>query len=173
VIPGDPSRWLEYVWEMRLRGWPVGGPEDYDRWLRSRRRDHEPGRDLAVGPISQIYVAGPYNGPSAWHVEQNVRAAEARALWLHEQIHEIGCPVLVRCPHTHSRYFSGVLPESYWIESTMREMVLCQAIYMLAGWEHSEGSRRELAEARKRGLVVVWEPAQALAWLRKQKEGGT
>lgn len=34
---------------------------------------------------------------------------------------------------------------------------VCEGIYMLRGWEHSSGARRELKLAREKGLMIMYQ----------------
>jgi len=64
----------------------------------------------------------------------------------------------VICPHTNSMFMGSLLGgDEKFIEGDLEIVKRCDTIYMLSGWEGSMGARRELAEARKHGLEILWE----------------
>lgn len=99
------------------------------------------------GPV--IYVAGPFRGPDAFAIAENVRAAERAAL----DVARHGATPL--CPHTMYAHFQGALPDAFWLDATLGLLGRCDALLLIRGWESSAGSRGELAEARRLGLVVA------------------
>lgn len=96
-----------------------------------------------------VYVAGPYRGPSAWVVEQNIRAAEALAL----EAWKLGWAAI--CPHANSRFFSGAAPDDVWLLGDLAILTKCDAVLMVPGWQHSEGARQERTVARSLKIPVV------------------
>ena len=56
-----------------------------------------------------VYVAGPFRGPNAWEIEENIRRAERLAL----EVWRLGCACL--CPHTNTRFFQGAAPDAVWV----------------------------------------------------------
>lgn len=91
--------------------------------------------------MPKIYIAGPFRGPNAWAIENNIREAEYAGL----EVAKIGlCPVI---PHSMFRFFQGTLPDSFWLEATTELLRPCQGILMLPKWRQSAGSRAELGFA--------------------------
>ena len=99
-----------------------------------------------------VYVAGPYRAKSGAHdgsvyneIEENIRQAEAAAirLWV------AGFGVL--CPHLNTAHFEVKCPnistDAYLI-TDLRLLAVCDIIYMLPGWQDSQGSigERELMQ---------------------------
>lgn len=97
-----------------------------------------------------VYVAGPLRADTPWLVEQNIRAAEAVAL----QVWQAGLSPI--CPHTSTRYMMGAAPESTFLAGTLAQLRRADAVIVLEGWQHSAGSRVEVAEALKLGLPVLY-----------------
>jgi hypothetical protein len=95
-----------------------------------------------------IYIAGPYRASTPYGVERNIRRAEAMMLL----VAELGYVAL--CPHTMTRYLDGTFSDEYWLEATLELMRRCDAVVLCNGWEHSEGTRGEVAEAERLGLPV-------------------
>ena len=100
-----------------------------------------------------IYVAGAYRGGSYNSTFQNImRAREiAQGLWYK------GWAVI--CPHTNSLFMDnkdGGSPEIF-LPGDLEILRRCDAIYMLKGWEQSEGAMAELKLAKETGLEIYYE----------------
>jgi hypothetical protein len=115
-----------------------------------------------VGRIALVYIAGPFRGPTAWDIEQNVRNAEVFGL---EIARLGGMPVI---PHANTRYFHGQCNDQFWLDGTLRLMEVCDAMVLCTGWECSTGAKGERARFIElgradrifdlSGLGVVWSP---------------
>lgn len=101
-----------------------------------------------------VYVAGPYRATTPWGVEQNVRRAEEVALELARRGY------VPLCPHTMYRFFDGQCDDAFWLGGTLELMRRCDLVVMVDGWEASQGSRGEHAEAKRLRIPVL--PAGAL-----------
>ncbi|MFW5632180.1 MAG: DUF4406 domain-containing protein [Acetivibrio ethanolgignens] len=94
----------------------------------------------------KIYISGPVSGTK----DANIRFAAAEAA-LEAEGHEVINPVKV----------NGQLPE----QTTYREYMnmsfmmldMCDCIFMLKGWQESQGARMELGQALKSGHTIVFE----------------
>ena len=95
-----------------------------------------------------IYVAGPYRADTPWKVEQNVRRAEEAALyiWLSGAI--------ALCPHTMTRNYDKTGTDEMWIKGTKELLRRCDGVFLIYGWENSEGTMGELELADERGIPV-------------------
>lgn len=98
-----------------------------------------------------VYIAGPFRAVTAWGIENNVRRAEEQAVLL---VNMFGIMPLI--PHANTRFFHGLGSDELWLEGTMELMRRCDAIYMCPGWEQSEGSKAELAEAKSLGIPAFY-----------------
>ena len=103
-----------------------------------------------------IYVAGKYKAKTEWGLEENIRHAEdvARKLW------KQGWAVI--CPHKNTAHFGGLLEDPQedwrmWIDGDLEIISRCDAIFMLKGWEHSNGACEEFKLAKKLGLELHFE----------------
>jgi hypothetical protein len=94
------------------------------------------------------YVAGPFRADNSWDMEQNIRRAEAIALELWRMGHA------VICPHTHTRFFQGAADDDVWLEGDLEILRRCDFIVMTPDWRRSSGARKELDEARRRGMAA-------------------
>lgn len=116
-----------------------------------------------------IYVAGPFRAPTAWEIEQNIRRAEEVGL----EVIRLGAFVII--PHANTRYFHGSAPDQFFLDGTMELLRRCDAVVLIPGWERSEGSKGEKAEAERLGRPVfdLAKPeGRALfrAWLAHHRE---
>jgi len=104
-----------------------------------------------------IYVAGKYSAISEWDLEENIHHAAtiARRLWLQ------GWATI--CPHMNTAHFGGYRQngsdafKNMWREGDLELVRRCDAIYMLEGWEQSEGAKQELELAKELNLDVFYE----------------
>lgn len=95
-----------------------------------------------------VYIAGPFRGPNAWEIEQNVRRAEALAL----EVWQLGCAAI--CPHANTRYFQGAAPEALWLAGDLEILRRCDAVLVTPDFGRSSGAMVEVAVAEDAGLPV-------------------
>ena len=98
-----------------------------------------------------VYVAGAYRAPSRWQVELHIRAAEEHAAILAQMGEGRIVPVV---PHTMYRFWDGLLPDEYFLGGTLELLRRCDAVALVSGWEASEGTKGEIAEARRPLLPI-------------------
>ena len=94
------------------------------------------------------YIAGPYRDSSHYHVERNIRAAEAVA------VRVAGAGATFLCPHTMTRAMEGVRDDAYWLDATLELMRRCDCVVLADDWWGSEGANNEINEARRLGIPV-------------------
>lgn len=96
------------------------------------------------------YTAGPYRARGIWQTEINIRRAEevAQSLRAHGQY--------VICPHTNCRWSDANVADAQYIAETLELMRRCDVVVVLPGWESSEGTRGEIAEAERLGMPLVY-----------------
>ena len=106
--------------------------------------------------MTVLYIAGPFRGPSAWDIEQNIRRAEALALiaW------QAGFAVL--CPHANTRFFQGAVPDETWLRGDLELLSRCDGVLLTEDWERSAGARAEVDAARRLSIPVYFTIEQAL-----------
>ena len=98
-----------------------------------------------------IYVAGPYRADTIRGMVENIRRAEAAALHLWKA----GWAVI--CPHKNTELFDGHCADDVWLRGDLAILSRCDAVYMLNGWENSEGATEEHRLAQKLGLTVMYQ----------------
>lgn len=102
-----------------------------------------------VSKIPVVYVAGPFRGPNAWEIEQNVRRAEALAL----EVWKNGCAAI--CPHANTRFYQGAAPDEVWLDGDLAIIAKCDAILMMPDWSRSTGATAEHAFAIYHGVPIL------------------
>lgn len=107
-----------------------------------------------------IYIAGKYRGPTAWAIEQNIRAAEDAAV----KIWQAG--MVAMCPHANSRHMEGVATDEHFLAGTLELMRRCDAVLLVNNWEDSVGARSEVDEANRLGLPIM-HSGNGWTWLQK------
>jgi len=98
-----------------------------------------------------IYVAGAYRGENKFVVIHNVNLAKKAATRLWKE----GYAVI--CPHANSDFMDGVLPARTFLDGGLKMVEVSDVIYMLRGWEESEGSREEHELAKSLGKEIIYE----------------
>ena len=99
--------------------------------------------------MERVYVAGQFRNPSPELVNINIiRAQRAGA-----KIAAKGCFPVV--PHSMTAGFNELQPAEFWLEATMEEMLTCDAVFFMPGWEESEGCKEEYRVAAERGMRII------------------
>lgn len=95
--------------------------------------------------MKKCYIAGPISGTEDYEKRFRKAEQEVRALGMH--------PVNpVTLPHLHDKSWAAYMKEA------MREMLNCEAIYMLKGWMDSEGARLEFNLAQELEFDRYYQP---------------
>ncbi len=102
-----------------------------------------------VKSIKVVYIAGAFRAKTQWGIMQNVRKAEDASL----KLWKMGYAVI--CPHTMTQHFQNECPDNVWLDGCLELLKRCDAIYLVEGWENSEGSVEELKIAQELGLVIM------------------
>lgn len=97
-----------------------------------------------------FYVAGPYRAMGVWQQELNIRRAENVA----QDLRRVGQFVI--CPHTNCRFSDCNVSDAQYIAETLELMRRCDVVLVLPGWEDSEGTQGEIAEAERRKMPVFF-----------------
>ena len=108
----------------------------------------------------RIYIAGPYgrrNGYSEDQCVKNVRTACRIGGKLIAKGHDIFVPHLYHYVHIN---MDDPITEDEWLDRCIRELNLCEGIFLLPGWESSQGSCIERMEAIEKHLWVFHSLAQ-------------
>lgn len=86
-----------------------------------------------------VYVAGPYRANTMRGVVENIRRAEAIAY----EFWRAGYAVL--CPHMNTAMFDGEISNQQFVagDLEMLRRLKPEIVFMLRGWEKSEGAKAE------------------------------
>ncbi len=97
----------------------------------------------------KIYIAGPMTGLP----ELNFPAFHAEAVWLRAMGHQVVNPAEINAD-------LGAKWEDC-MRADIAQLVTCDGIHLLAGWERSRGAKLEHHIARELGLIVTLSPRPA------------
>jgi hypothetical protein len=111
--------------------------------------------------VKVVYIAGPFRGPNAWEIEQNIRRAEALSL----EVWRMGAAAL--CPHTNTRFFQGAADDSVWLDGDLELLARCDAMLMTPDWERSTGAKAEREWASVHDMPIFMDINDLREWLAK------
>ena len=97
---------------------------------------------------NSIYIAGPMTGV----VDYNFPAFHAAAKQLRAQGYTVFNPAEINADAVDI-----VRPWSWYMRKDLTELVKCEAIYLLPGWENSKGATWEKHVAERLGMTVIFE----------------
>jgi nucleoside 2-deoxyribosyltransferase len=103
-----------------------------------------------------VYIAGPYRAEGPEAVAANVaRARDVSVQLLRKGYHVI-------CPHTmtHEMEHYPGLDDQTFLRNGLEQLRRCDAVVMLQGWRHSEGSTKEYEAAMAWGKQVYEWPEE-------------
>lgn len=109
-----------------------------------------------------IYTAGPYNDKRGeYYVLQNIMSARDAALFIWRN------GGVAICPHLNTAFFDGAfgLHRDTWLKGDFEIIPRCDAIFMVSGWDNSEGAKAELELAREKGLKELFTYEQVIEYL--------
>jgi nucleoside 2-deoxyribosyltransferase len=98
--------------------------------------------------VKVVYIAGKFRGKTAWHVAENVRAAEQVGF------HVAAAGAMPVIPHANTAHFDGTLTAEFWLAGTMELLERCDAVIMVPGWLDSIGALAERKRADELGKPV-------------------
>ena len=87
-----------------------------------------------------VFISGRYSAATYLEVDENIAECRKVAAWLAER--GIG----FWAPHLHSAHFEAITPDvpnTFWRELDLKFLPVCDAMYMLSGWEESMGATAE------------------------------
>ena len=99
--------------------------------------------------IKVVYIVGGFRAKTQWGIMQNVRKAEDASL----KLWKLGYAVI--CPHTMTQHFQDECPDKVWLDGCQELLKRADAIYLVEGWQESEGSLSEYKLAGELGLMIM------------------
>lgn len=107
-----------------------------------------------------FYVAGPFRAPTLAQIQQNIDKARNVAVELAE------AGLMPVCVHTMEGLAMHDIQQAdrgqFWVDGTLEVMRRCDAVVLVEGWERSQGTLGEIAEARRLGLPIYANAAEAV-----------
>lgn len=98
-----------------------------------------------------IYIAGPYRASTYHEVQDNIYAARQAAAEL------LGRGWGYICPHANTGGMEQGFPHNLFLDMGLELMKRCDAVFVLRGWERSEGTKKEIHFAEAWKLPVFYE----------------
>lgn len=95
---------------------------------------------------NSIYIAGPMTGV----VDHNFPAFHAAAKLLRQSGYVVFNPAEINADAV-----DVVRPWAWYMRKDLTELVKCEAIYLLPGWENSQGATLEKHVAERLGMVII------------------
>lgn len=108
--------------------------------------------------MKSIYIAGPMRGLP----DYNYPAFDAAADALKQSGWEVENPAAIGRVYGTPEEINAEKNLLAWVmNAERRRLALCDAIFLLDGWEKSAGARKELALALALGLDIILKPQDA------------
>lgn len=98
---------------------------------------------------NSIYIAGPMTGI----VDHNFPAFHAAAKQLRAQGYTVFNPAEINADAV-----DVIRPWAWYMRKDLAELVKCEAIYLLPGWENSKGATLEMHVAERLGMTIIHAP---------------
>lgn len=92
-----------------------------------------------------VYIAGPFRSDNGWQLRCRIHAAEQAAA----AVVEMGAMPVT--PHSIGANFDKTGTDELWLDGTLELMRRCDVVLVLPGYEKSQGTQQEIAEARRLG----------------------
>lgn len=108
-------------------------------------------------PLKKVYVSGAYSAPTSQGVLDNCVHAAHHAILIAKGG---GHPILPHLSHPHAATYDEAMA------LCKSQLLGCQAIYLIHGWESSPGAVQERDWAVSLGLPVFKTPGEVQAWIR-------
>lgn len=105
-----------------------------------------------------VYVAGRFRSADGWKINENVFAAEKAG----RAVAALGAMPLI--PHSIGAHMAGTEDDSFWLTGTLELMRRCDVVLVLPGYQESQGTQGEIAEAQRIGLPVIMPQNGAPGW---------
>lgn len=111
-----------------------------------------------------IYLAHKYTEPEVYKVQRNIDRATLYA----QEVAKMGALPLT--PGRISTHFEGIQHYQWWSEAYLVLMRRCDAVFMVPGWETSNGAVAELTEALRLGIPVYYHLGDLKRWIHGSTE---
>jgi hypothetical protein len=95
--------------------------------------------------MKKIYLSGPISGRHTLEYLSHFNSCEKKLKGTYEVINPT--KIKHKPPHTWENY----------MKRDLKSMLECDTIYLLTGWEHSNGARIEFNLAKELGMIIIFE----------------
>lgn len=114
-----------------------------------------------------VYTAGPYSGKDGNEINANILKARESAI----KLWEYGFAVI--CPHQNTARFEidCHIPYEDYIIGDLRILEQCDALFMIEGWEQSEGAKKEHDHAISLEIPVFTDIHKIFMWSEHKRTG--
>ena len=99
----------------------------------------------------KAYIAGPYRAETEYQRELNIRHAEEAMIRLMDK----GWTVI--CPHMNTRNLGGRFTDRFILDCCLELVMASDLLYVLKGWETSEGTKEEIERATELEMSIIYE----------------
>jgi hypothetical protein len=106
-----------------------------------------------------IFLACKYTEPHTYQIARNIHWAT----WYAHEIALLGGAPL--CPALIGSHFEGTQSYLWWGDAYINLLRRCDAVFMVPGYERSNGAMKELTEALAIGLPVFFDLKELGEWL--------
>ncbi len=97
------------------------------------------------------YIAGAYRSDSIYEINLNIQTAEQMAVHLWQR----GFAVI--CPHKNSAFLDGCVKDEMFLKGYLEILKKCDVMFMLPGWEKSEGAIAEHSLAVSLSIDIIYD----------------
>jgi hypothetical protein len=111
-----------------------------------------------------IFCACKYTEPHTYQIQRNIHAA---TYYVQEVALLGGVPL---CPAMIGANLEGVQSYLWWGDAYINLLRRCDAVFMVPGYERSNGATKELTEALAIGLPVFFELDDLKDWLDDKQQ---
>lgn len=113
-----------------------------------------------------VYIAGPFrarnpNGTNdAWRTQQHIMRAMEYAAFVWRAGHA------AICPHANTMFFQdlGGAPDTVWLEGDLELLRRSDAMFLVPGWERSQGATAERQYAVDHAIPIFEDPDRLADW---------
>ena len=111
----------------------------------------------------RVFICGPFRAPTMGVQYDNIARAGEAAMhaW------RLGCFVL--CPHLNSGSLYGLIDEAHVLAAYRQEIVRCDAVLLVQGWQEAEGALAEYEVAVRAGVPVFEDVAELERWMGERE----